>query len=152
MDHIADALGTLAAEILRPEAEIDRVVISLENIGSALTILAAIAELPNEEHVFHLLQMIIHMVEQCRFNTVMSREQLLFLLENNFRVGDIAQIFCVSKRTVHRRMSEYGLSVRQTYSDITDEDLQQVISDFIAHYPNAGIRTVTGHLNSQGIR
>lgn len=82
----------------------------------------------------------------------MSKEQLLFLLENNFRVGEIAHIFGVSKRTVHRRMSEYGLSVRQTYSDITDEDLRQIISDFIAYCPNAGIRTVTGYLNSQGIR
>lgn len=51
-----------------------------------------------------------------------------------------------------RRMTEYGLSVQQTYSDITDEELGQVISDFISHRQNAGVRTVTGNLNSQGIR
>lgn len=44
-------MDVLAAEILRPEAEIDRVLISLENIGSALAILAAFAEMPNEERV-----------------------------------------------------------------------------------------------------
>ncbi|KAA0712533.1 hypothetical protein E1301_Tti019071 [Triplophysa tibetana] len=152
LNHIADALDQLAADVLRPEHDIDRLLISLENVGSALAILAAVEELPSEECVFHILHMIIQTVVESRFSPVMSREQLIFLLENNFRVGDIALIFGVSKRTVHRRMSEYGLSVRQTYSDITDEDLQKVITDFIAHCPNSGIRTVTGQLSSQGIR
>ncbi|XP_016309000.1 uncharacterized protein LOC107663313 isoform X1 [Sinocyclocheilus anshuiensis] len=49
-------------------------------------------------------------------------------------------------------MSEYGLSVRQTYSDITDEQLRQVVSAFLVNFPNAGIRSVTGHISSCGIR
>lgn len=40
-----------------------------------------------------------------------TEEQLLFLLEQGFQVGDISNILGVSARTVERRMSQFGLSV-----------------------------------------
>lgn len=152
LNQIADALDIIAAELQRPPAETDHVLISLENISSVLVDLAAIGELPNEEWVFTVLHMLIQELEGSNSMTVMSREQLMFLLENHFRVADIARIFGVSTRTIHRRMVNYGLSVRQTYSNITDEQLGRVIYDFPLHCPNAGVWTVTGHLNSRGIR
>lgn len=152
LGQIADALDILAAEIQKPQVETDRVLIGLESIGSILAVLAATGELPNEERVFALLKMTIEEVEGSNSMKVMSREQLLFLLENHFRVPDIARFFGVSVRTIRRRMTEYGLSVRQTYSDITDEQLGHVVSAIIVNFPNAGIRSVTGHLNSCGIR
>ncbi|XP_067259235.1 uncharacterized protein [Chanodichthys erythropterus] len=152
LGQISDVLDILAAEILKPQVETDCVLIGLENISSILAVLAAIGELPNEERLFALLKTIIDDLEGSNSMTVMSREQLLFLLESHFRVPDIARIFGVSIRTIRRRMSEYGLSVRQTYSDITDEQLRQVVSAFLVNFPNAGRRSVTGHLSSCGIR
>ena len=42
---------------------------------------------------------------------VIKQEQLAFLLEQGFKVPTIAQLFCVSTRTIERRMAAYGLSV-----------------------------------------
>lgn len=115
LGQISDVLDILAAELQKPLVETDHVLIGLENIDSILADLAAIGELHNEERLFALLKMIIEEVEGSNSMTVMSREQLLFLLESHFRVSEIARIFGVSIRTIRRRMSEYGLSVRQTY-------------------------------------
>ncbi|XP_035990299.1 uncharacterized protein LOC105920722 isoform X1 [Fundulus heteroclitus] len=81
-----------------------------------------------------------------------SGEQLQFLLEFNFTVREIAKLFGVSYRTVRRRMTENGLSVRMHYSDISRDDLIKVVSDFIQQFPNSGIKTVSGYLNSMGLR
>lgn len=81
-----------------------------------------------------------------------SPEQLEYLLEFNFTVKEIARLFCVSYRTIRRRMSEYGLSVRMYYTEITDEELRQVVSDFIRECPDSGIKRVSGFLNSVGLR
>lgn len=116
LGQISDVLDILAAELQKPLVETDRVLIGLENISSILAVLAAIGELPNEERLFALLKMIIEEVEGSNSMTVMSREQLLFLLESHFRVPEIARIFGVSIRTIRRRMSEYGLSVRSATS------------------------------------
>lgn len=40
-----------------------------------------------------------------------TEEQLLFLFEQGFQVGDISNILGVNARTVERRMSQFGLSV-----------------------------------------
>ncbi|KAL7369622.1 hypothetical protein ABVT39_003981 [Epinephelus coioides] len=48
-------------------------------------------------------------------------------------------------------MTENGLSVRMHYSDISDEDLRRVVTDFIQQFPDSGIKSVSGHLNSVGI-
>jgi len=40
-----------------------------------------------------------------------KQEQLSFLLEEGFKVPTIAQLFCVSTRTIERKMAAYGLSV-----------------------------------------
>ena len=44
-----------------------------------------------------------------------SEEQLVFLLEFGFKVNDISNFLGVSKRTVERRMSTFGLSVSGKY-------------------------------------
>uniref|UniRef100_A0A3P9AHD1 Integrase catalytic domain-containing protein n=2 Tax=Esox lucius TaxID=8010 RepID=A0A3P9AHD1_ESOLU len=71
----------------------------------------------------------------------------------DWQLGEqIALIFTVSVRTIHRRMTQYGLSVRQTYSAISDEDLKRMVSDFIETCPNTGYTLVMGYLQSIGIR
>ena len=48
---------------------------------------------------------------------------LQHLLEIHLTVPKISKLLGVSVSTVRRRMAEYGLSVRDTYSDIGDEEL-----------------------------
>lgn len=81
-----------------------------------------------------------------------SEDQLRYLLEYNFSVGEIGQLLCVSYSTVCRRMADCNLSVRMTYSNISDNDLHRLVGDFLQQYPDSGIKTVSGYLNSVGLR
>ena len=58
------------------------------------------------------------------------RDQLDFLIGRCFSVvdRDIATLLGVSVRTVERRLFEFGLSVRLTYSNIDNEELDQLNS------------------------
>ena len=51
------------------------------------------------------------------------RDQLDFLIGRCFSVVDIATLLGVSVRTVERHLFEFGLSVRLTYSNIDNEEL-----------------------------
>lgn len=80
------------------------------------------------------------------------REQLYYLIETRFTVPQIADMIGVSVRTVHRRMSEYGLSIHSMYSEMTDQELDEIISVIHQEFPMCGNRQMNGHLLSRGIR
>ena len=58
----------------------------------------------------------------------------------------------VSERTIHRRMSEYGLSIQSTYSEMTNLELDSVIADIHWEFTMCGNKQMGGHLLSRGIR
>ena len=55
------------------------------------------------------------------------------LLENGFKIADIANLLQVSESTIYRRMVRYGLSKRE-FSEISDEELDKEIGDMIKDY------------------
>ncbi len=79
-------------------------------------------------------------------------EQLQCLIEFRFSVPQIAQLLGISVRTVRRRMSEAGLSIQGTYSQLTDDQLDEIIYVIRQQFPNCGNRQMYGHLLSKGIR
>ena len=78
--------------------------------------------------------------------------QLSFLIETGFSVPQIADMIGVSVRTVRRRMSEFGLSIRAQYSTITDSELDGVVHEIKTQFPMCGNRQMQGHLLSRGYR
>jgi hypothetical protein len=83
---------------------------------------------------------------------VITKEQLEFLVERHFSTRDMAAMMNVRMRTIERRMAEFGLSIRSTYSDIHDEQLDSMIPELMQDFPNTGYRRMTGMLTSRGIR
>lgn len=81
-----------------------------------------------------------------------SYHQLETLISMNLTVPRIAQLLGVSVSTVRRRMREYDLSIRETYSNITDASLDAIVSDVHTQFPGWGNRLVYGWLVSHGIR
>lgn len=79
-------------------------------------------------------------------------EQLRCLIDHRFSVPQISQLLGVSVRTVRRRMSENNLSIRSTYSQLSDDQLDDVIADIQRQFPYSGNRQMYGHLISRGIR
>ncbi|KAM4556018.1 uncharacterized protein V3H82_015977 isoform 1-T1 [Fundulus diaphanus] len=80
-----------------------------------------------------------------------DQEKLSELLEINLPVACIATLLGVSTSTINRRMREFGVSVRQRYSTITDEELDNAVINIKNEMPTSGYRMVKGRLRSLGI-
>ena len=90
--------------------------------------------------------------ERGRPKLVISRDMLENLLGNHFSVRRIAQLLHTSLSTVRRRMHDFGLSVRSTYSIISDAQLDTLVRELQHQYPNCGYRLLKGHLAAMGYR
>ena len=58
-----------------------------------------------------------------------SKDQIEYLMDCNFTVREISEILNVSKRTVERRLSTYGLTAMNTFTEITNKQLDNVVRD-----------------------
>lgn len=79
-------------------------------------------------------------------------DTLVFLIENRFTVPQIADIIGVSVRTVRRRMTSAGLSIRQQYSSISSQELDDLVRVIQHQFPMCGNRQMQAHLLSRGFR
>ena len=89
-------------------------------------------------------------VGRLRFGLNIS--QLESLLEEVFSCLDISSILGVSVSTVRHQMNEFGSSFRQMYTDITPQNLHQIIGEMQSSHPYWGNRMMYGYLKSIGIR
>ena len=78
--------------------------------------------------------------------------QIEYLIENRFTAPQIAQMLGVSLSTIRRRMALYGLSIRAEYAQISDDELDAMITDISLEFPMCGNRQMQGHLLSHGFR
>ncbi|KAF6721775.1 hypothetical protein FQA47_019198, partial [Oryzias melastigma] len=124
----------------------------VSEIVSALQSLLYLVQQEMNESAFHIVEQEIEQ-SSCSGHSkiVIEREKLKDLLDTHLPIGCIAKCLGVSRRTVYRRMQEYGFSVRGSYSIMTDQELDGIISSLKSHMPNAGYRMVHGHLISMGL-
>ncbi len=78
--------------------------------------------------------------------------QLEYLIQNRLSVPQIANIVGVSVSTVRRRMTEFDLSIRETYSSMLDVEVDAVVARVQQQFPTWGNRQMYGHFVSIGIR
>lgn len=161
LDEISDLLSELCGHLQQlstdPDADVEHFHHRLENIIHILSRFASTGTLQHEDEIFSQLHTALERLDIQKVTVqsgqsfqFITQDQLQYLLEQHFKVREIAQIYSVSVRTIRRRMSQYGLSVRQTYSDISDQELKEKVSGFIANSPNTGYKVVTGYLTSIG--
>ncbi|KAK2549131.1 hypothetical protein P5673_030505 [Acropora cervicornis] len=80
-----------------------------------------------------------------------KEEQLAFLVENGFKVPQISQLLGASIRTVERGLSAFGIKMSGKFSNIGDEELDQVVESIQQLHPGVGLRMLKGHLESRGL-
>ena len=78
--------------------------------------------------------------------------QLQMYIENGFTVPQIATMLSISKSTIRRRLRKFGISINQSYSNLTDDQLDLKIKDLISKFPNCGYRRMNGFLLAASIR
>ena len=80
------------------------------------------------------------------------KEQLEYFIEFGFKASDIAKMLYVSEKTVYRRLEEHGMSMRTTFSQITEPELDDLIKSIVHVFPNSGYKSMRGHLLSRGFK
>jgi hypothetical protein len=80
------------------------------------------------------------------------REQLELYMEYGFKAADIARMVHVSVKTIYRRLEEYDLSIKNTYCDISDSELDKIVNVIRQDFPNCGYKVMRGHLLSRGMK
>ena len=84
---------------------------------------------------------------------IISEEKLVFLKQLGFTWKNIATMLLVSRWTIYRRINQLGLHEVTGYSNLTDEELDNIIIRFKQeHGISVGRSLVMGHLRSLGLR
>ena len=75
-------------------------------------------------------------------------DQLSFLVGENFNTRRIADCLGVSISTVRRRLRDNGIWLDESYSPISDAELDQLIIDIRSHFPRIGCRQMRAMLEA----
>ena len=127
---------------------------AIENVRRCLVLLRDYNErcARNDYDGYHNSCKIIHTGLIGRPSIEITYDQLSFLVESNFTCTQIASMLGVSLRAIQRRLSEFGISIRMTYSTITDDELDEIVSQIQTQFPMYGNRLMQGQLLSRGYR
>ncbi|XP_045024105.1 uncharacterized protein LOC123469355 isoform X1 [Daphnia magna] len=79
-------------------------------------------------------------------------EQLKDYLACDFKIHGISVLMQISEPTLKRRIKEYGLSIRGSYSNISDNDLDIVIANVLKRFPKFGLQLLQGKLVADGYK
>ena len=79
-----------------------------------------------------------------------SEEQLSYFIGFGFKAPQIVTMLGVSESTIRRRFREFNLSTR-CYTDVSDEQLDVIVSSIKDDFQQSGYRMLTGILKSRGI-
>ena len=81
----------------------------------------------------------------------MPVEEIELLRSLRFSWTRIATLLGISRSTLYRRLTEEGISLSTTFSNISDGDLDRVIGTIKAAHPNDGERLIIGHLTTHNL-
>ena len=83
----------------------------------------------------------------------LPQETLEELRELGFSWTKIAKMLGVSRWTISRRITEYGLNNMQGFTEMKDEELDSIVNEFVNHHSRlAGQVYTSGYLQSLGLR
>ncbi|XP_057311502.1 uncharacterized protein LOC130649269 [Hydractinia symbiolongicarpus] len=81
------------------------------------------------------------------------KEQVISLKKIGYQWKDIAQMLGISIKTLCRRRKEFDLPFGEAeYSDITDQQLDEIVREVLLILPNCGERMVIGAITSKHIK
>ena len=81
-----------------------------------------------------------------------SQAVLEYMIGNRFSVRQIASLLNVSTSSVRPYMDLYRLTVRSTYTYISNQDLDTTVTCLQQQHPNNGYRLMKGHLAAMRYR
>ena len=83
-----------------------------------------------------------------KFN--IPQEMLTDLIDEGFKIKDIANLLGVSEKTIHRRMLNFNLK-KHCFTDIAEETLNNCVENLSNEFPHCCERMLNEILKSHGI-
>ncbi len=74
-----------------------------------------------------------------------------YLNSMSFKWSQVARLLGVSRTTVYRRRIELGVTADRLVSNVTDDQLKEIIRDIRKNYPSLGESLARGMLTSMGV-
>ena len=165
LHHVAMYLNSL------PPGEVassisDGPLLALENIMQRLIVLQPFlcVDFPLINEVIHSVRAIVKEIVgpeeerqrqmRCkgRPKIEITEVELLNLLELQFTQVEIAKLHGCSPRTIRRRILEFGLDDFVRFSEISNQNLDDLVSQFVNAFLCAGQKSLAGYMHSQNYR
>ena len=74
----------------------------------------------------------------------LTKEQLDFYIKYNFTIPQISQMLLISESTIKRRMNLFGMSKKNTFTTLSDADLDIKTNSIMAANPDIGYKRMKG--------
>ena len=81
-----------------------------------------------------------------------SIEEVEFLRSLHLQWNKIAEILGISRYTLYRRLMDEGILQELQFTDISDDDLDELIKQVKEEHPHDGEVLMAGHLLAKGVR
>lgn len=153
-----DVLATLGERILRAFVLIiavnrtdtlERTLISMQQVVNNLNRIASSLEDENfEPYGYH--PTISFTGRRGRPKVVINRGMLDYFFSHGFSATTTAMLLHVSLSTLRRRMCECGIQIRDRYSDVSNQELDRMVTLVQHRNPNCGYRMMQGYLARLG--
>uniref|UniRef100_A0A8D3CXR4 Integrase core domain-containing protein n=1 Tax=Scophthalmus maximus TaxID=52904 RepID=A0A8D3CXR4_SCOMX len=110
-------------------------------------------EPPVSDRLFHLFTLLLEgkKLPVGRPKLDVSRDELEDLIDMDLSVPCISRTLGISVKTVRRRMQQWGLSIKESYSKVTDDELDFMVASPPLRLPS-GQRMMKGRLKALGHR
>jgi hypothetical protein len=94
----------------------------------------------------------VHSGTQGRPKYDLDIEELLHIHRTGSSWADIARLLKISRATIYNHLRQNGITItRPAYTEINDDDLDELISQISLEHPFAGSVIMSGHLETQGV-
>jgi len=131
-----------------PRTDVESCVVTLQKIVHSLNNILS-SSLDNcEPYGYHLP--LTFTGERGKPKIGIPESMLKYMLSSGFSATKISMLLQVSLSTVQRRMSEFGITVREGYSAIGEDELDRIITLLQHQNPNCGYRMMQGYLARLG--
>ena len=81
-----------------------------------------------------------------------TAQQLQYFIHFGFKAPEIASMLGVSESTLRRRLKDFNLSTSQRFTEISDEELDNVVKHIKQEFNNSGYRMIIGLLRGRGLQ
>ncbi|CAC5390816.1 unnamed protein product [Mytilus coruscus] len=164
---VQDSIRLLNTDVRNPEY-VDGVSVRLE--GVARNVLRVATRIPSCYELLQLVQSLLENIQDLKSKVndnafrsgrssngkpgrplyEISKDQLQFFLDLGFSGSNIFKLLQVSQSSVKRRLRYFGISIRERYSTVDDNELDDITRPLLHENHHLDYRSIQAHVKVKG--